>query len=419
MIDISKHPCFNDDARHTFGRVHLPVAPKCNVQCNFCNRRYDCMNESRPGVTSSVLTPGQAMAYLEKVIDFQPNIAVVGIAGPGDPFANADETMETLRRVRASYPEMILCVATNGLGLEPYVEELAALAVSHVTVTVNAVDPQIGAKIYAWVRDGKRPYRDVEGAECLLARQRAGIRAAKAAGLTVKINSILIPGVNDEHIPSVAQEMQSLGVDIFNCIGLYSVPGTAFEDIESPDRETVEAVRKQAGEYIPLMHHCTRCRADAVGLLGNDMPPELLQALQQCGNGPLEADESRTGIAVATLEGMIVNQHLGEAGSLRVYQPAEAGGYVYREARTTPPTGGGESRWKDLARSFSDCHTILCSGAGPSPIHALKSAGLRVLVMEGLVDEALDLLASGQTPRAPRHKHRCGSGCNGDGMGCG
>ena len=62
--------------------------------------------------------------------------------------------METLRLVREKYPEMLLCVATNGLNAEPYAEELAQLQVSHVTFTVNAVDPAIGAQIYAWVRDG-------------------------------------------------------------------------------------------------------------------------------------------------------------------------------------------------------------------------------------------------------------------------
>ena len=71
----------------------------------------------------------------------------MGIAGPGDPFANPDETLETLRRVRAKYPEILLCVATNGLNLPPYLDELAKLKVSHVSITVNAVDPQIGAKI--------------------------------------------------------------------------------------------------------------------------------------------------------------------------------------------------------------------------------------------------------------------------------
>ena len=62
-MEIHHHPCFNGDARGIFGRVHLPVAPACNVQCNFCDRKHDCPNESRPGVTSVVLSPGQALAF--------------------------------------------------------------------------------------------------------------------------------------------------------------------------------------------------------------------------------------------------------------------------------------------------------------------------------------------------------------------
>jgi len=91
-LDLSRHPCFNDAARHTFARIHLPVAPECNVQCNFCKRIYDCANESRPGVTSALLTPPQALSYLENVLQRDPRIAVVGIAGPGDPFATPERT---------------------------------------------------------------------------------------------------------------------------------------------------------------------------------------------------------------------------------------------------------------------------------------------------------------------------------------
>lgn len=152
-MNIDDHPCFNKKAHHHFGRVHLPVAPRCNIQCKFCNRLFDCVNESRPGVTSAVLSPAQAMVYLEEVLRQKPNIRVVGIAGPGDPFANAAQTLETCRQVRAQYPEMILCVATNGLNLSPYLDELARLKVSHVTVTVNAVDPKsvpVFTPGYAW-----------------------------------------------------------------------------------------------------------------------------------------------------------------------------------------------------------------------------------------------------------------------------
>ena len=61
VININLHPCFNAKVKGQFGRVHLPVAPKCNILCNYCNRKFDCVNESRPGVTSSVLSPAQAL----------------------------------------------------------------------------------------------------------------------------------------------------------------------------------------------------------------------------------------------------------------------------------------------------------------------------------------------------------------------
>jgi nitrogen fixation protein NifB len=43
-----EHPCFSENARHTTGRIHLPVAPKCNIQCNFCDRKYDCIMNQGP-----------------------------------------------------------------------------------------------------------------------------------------------------------------------------------------------------------------------------------------------------------------------------------------------------------------------------------------------------------------------------------
>ena len=192
-LDLTQHPCFNSDARHTTGRIHLPVAPQCNIQCNYCDRKFDCMNESRPGVTSAVLAPKQALAYLDKVLLRVPQLKVVGIAGPGDPFATPDETLETLRLVREKYPEMLLCVASNGLNTAPYAEDLARLQVSHVTITVNTIDPLIGAKFYSWVRDRKKIYRGEEGARVQLERQLASIHALKAAGVTLKINTILVP----------------------------------------------------------------------------------------------------------------------------------------------------------------------------------------------------------------------------------
>ena len=47
-MNLDDHPCFNKKSHRRFGRVHLPVAPRCNIQCKFCNRQFDCVNESRP-----------------------------------------------------------------------------------------------------------------------------------------------------------------------------------------------------------------------------------------------------------------------------------------------------------------------------------------------------------------------------------
>jgi nitrogen fixation protein NifB len=46
---IAKHPCYSEEAHHHYEPMHVAVAPACNIQCNYCNRKYDCTNESSPG----------------------------------------------------------------------------------------------------------------------------------------------------------------------------------------------------------------------------------------------------------------------------------------------------------------------------------------------------------------------------------
>ena len=81
---VKDHPCYSEEAHHYFARMHVAVAPACNIQCNYCNRKYDCANESRPGVTSEKLTPEQAARKVAAVAVKVPQLSVLGIAGPGD-----------------------------------------------------------------------------------------------------------------------------------------------------------------------------------------------------------------------------------------------------------------------------------------------------------------------------------------------
>lgn len=423
-IDFANHPCFNEKARHKFGRIHLPVAQKCNVQCNFCNRKSDCVAENRPGVTSAIITPMQALVYLNRMIRKMPNLSVVGIAGPGDPFANPDETIGTLKLVRELYPSLLLCVATNGLNLLPFVDELAELNVSHVTITLNAVDPSIGAKIYSWVRHNRRTFLREEGAELLLNNQLKAITRLKEKGVLVKINTIIIPGINDKHIPEVAKKVGELGADMLNCMPLYPVENTPFFTIEQPSLEKVKEVRKEAAQYITQMNHCTRCRADAAGLIGEDSILENAEALNACMDLYEESNsvinKKRPYVAVASMEGVLINQHLGEAPHVLVYKMQD-NHPVLVEVRKTPPAGGGLERWKKLSIQLEDCSVILVNGIGDNPKKVLEESGLKTLVVDGMIDDVVKLVIEGKDINhlIKRNKFVCGSECSGTSTGCG
>ncbi len=421
-IDFNRHPCFNAKVKGQYGRVHLPVAPKCNIQCNYCNRKYDCVNESRPGVTSTILTPEQALYYMGKVLEKEPRISVAGIAGPGDPFANAEETLETMRRIRTTYPDTILCLASNGLNLEPYVPELAEIGVSHVTVTVNAVDPEVTKNIYSWVRDGKILYRGLQGAELLLARQLSAIEKLKRYGITVKINTIVIPGINDHHILEVAETMQKLGADLLNCMAMFPNADTVFEDVPEPSKSTMTRLRNQAEAFLPQMRHCTRCRADAVGLLDDDKTDEMRGCLSACAKLPKHAEAKRPYVAVATLEGILVNQHLGEATRFQIWGEDGKGGYALVEERPAPPAGGGTQRWFNICRILGDCRAILVNDLGESPKTTLRDKGIKPVTMTGFIEKGLEAVYTGKGLTGLQGRmHKCSSkgACVGTGTGCG
>ncbi len=422
-IDPDRHPCFRPDAKGRFARVHLPVAPACNIQCNYCNRKHDCLNESRPGVTSRVLTPAQAVGYLAQAVEKDPRVAVAGIAGPGDALATPELTIETCRLVRRRMPEMLLCVASNGLNVAESADALAELDVSHVTLTINGVDPEITRSIYAWVRHRKRVYRGLDAAKCLLENQLAAIDALKRRDVIVKVNTIVIPGYNDAHVEVVAKTLAPLGVDLHNCMPICPVDETPFCAVAAPDCETIERLRARAGEHLPQMAHCTRCRADAAGMLGEDWTDWTAAELDRASRGADDAD--RPYVAVASREGLLVNEHLGEATEWIVFAPDEnsPGGFQAREVRPAPPPGGGLARWEALARTLHDCRAVLAAGAGNPPREVLSRHGIRTVLAEGLIDEYLPDVHAGKEVRSPV---RCDKGCakdtgecSGDGTGCG
>ena len=263
ISEMGGHPCFDEEAHERVGRVHLPVAPRCNIQCLFCERKV-CANltAQHPGWALQLLSPAEAVERVRQLVHARGGEEfVVGVAGPGEPLANA-ETFEALKWVHQEFPALTKCVSTNGLLLEERLPLLLEAGVTALTVTVNAPEARVGQAIYAWVRYQGTLYRGQEGAEVLIAHQMRGIRAALGAGLTLKVNTVLIPGVNDEHVVRLARRLRETGVGLMNLMPL--IPAGQMRDRAAPTCDELRQARADCEAALPQFRLCEHCRADVI-----------------------------------------------------------------------------------------------------------------------------------------------------------
>jgi nitrogen fixation protein NifB len=244
--------------------MHLPVCPACNLECGFCVRSTNG-GEDRPGVSSFVLPANEVLPYVRAARGLCPELSVVGVAGPGDALVG-DGMFRAFRAIGGAYPDLLRCLSTNGLLLDRRADELIALGIDTLTVTVNAIDPGILAQIVPALRYDGRRIEGEEGARILIRNQLAGIRRMHAAGVTIKVNTVLIPDINGAHIEDTARAVSEAGADMYNIIPL--IPQHLFSGHPEPTCAEIEDARQKASRYADVFRHCRHCRADAVGIPG-------------------------------------------------------------------------------------------------------------------------------------------------------
>ena len=448
---VQDHPCYSEQAHHHFARMHVAVAPACNIQCHYCNRKFDCAAESRPGVVSERLTPEQALRKVMAVAQAVPALSVVGIAGPGDALASAEATFRTCALVAQALPDVKLCLSTNGLALPDHVDAIVAAGVQHVTVTVNMIDPEVGERIYPWISLRGKRYRGREASRILSERQLEGIARLAEKGVLCKVNSVLIPGVNDGHLPEVNRTVRALGAFLHNVMPLLSAPeyGTHYGlcGQRGPTAAELEAVQEACGGA-RIMRHCRQCRADAVGLLGEDRGPEFALArlsVQPAADAAPDRAAHRTvvdrrreqsaeararalrgvagvgvgalriRVAVATRGEGQVNEHFGHAREFQVYEASGEGARLVGVRRVAQYCVGGdgeEDALEGVVRALSDCVAVLASRIGRCPQERLREAGIEPVQEHAFawIEEAVlahlgsyaDRVARGEVAHAPR-----------------
>lgn len=426
---IHNHPCYSEQAHHHFARMHVAVAPACNIQCNYCNRKYDCANESRPGVVSELLTPEQAIKKTLVVASEIPQMTVLGIAGPGDPLANPERTFKTFQALSETAPDIKLCVSTNGLALPEHVEELSKHNIDHVTITINCLDPEIGAKIYPWIFWKNRRIKGVKAAKILIEQQQKGLEMLTEKGILVKVNSVMIPGVNDKHLAEVSKVVKAKGAFLHNIMPLIAEAehGTYYGIMEQrgPTQAELKALQDACEGDMNMMRHCRQCRADAVGLLGEDRGSEFtldkIEAMEIDYSAAMEKRkvvhdniaaelerqqmEKEQGVqfvsldslrktakpkprlrsvlmAVATQGGGIINQHFGHAKEFLIYEVAQDNVKLVGHAKTdqycsgNTTCGEGETVLQKLINSLEGCEVVLSAKIGYEPWEQLEEAGI-------------------------------------------
>jgi MoaA/NifB/PqqE/SkfB family radical SAM enzyme len=365
-------------------------------------------------VTSEVLTPEQAVQKYLEVRERVKNLTVVGIAGPGDALANFEQTRKTLATIREADDKVTFCISTNGLLLPRYAQELLTLGVSHVTVTVNAVDDETGAKIYEYIEyDGVR-YKGCEAAALLRSNQLEGIKLLTEKGVVVKVNIVLLKGVNDGQIEQIAETVKACGAKITNIMQLIPVEGTPFENMALVSNKEITAVRKQCEDILPQMYHCKQCRADAVGTLQEDLSVQFRGSGKKAPHEeePEAVEEQKTfRFAIASKSGLIIDEHFGHSHEFYIYD-SDGSDVRYMGKRTVgqqycegviscgdrKPAAMG-----DILEAAGDCDAVLCMRIGTEPTRKLRESGKQVFMMfdriESGVREAVKQLSKNKNPQ--------------------
>ena len=426
---INNHPCYSEGAHQHYARIHVAVAPACNIQCNYCNRKYDCSNESRPGVTSGKLSPEEAVKKVLFVGGDIQQLSVVGIAGPGDALANPKATFKTFKMLQEKAPDLKLCLSTNGLRLPEFIDQIEKYNVDHVTVTINTVDEsgEIGSKIYPWINWGHKKIFGKEASKILLEQQLKGIKMLTDRGILVKANSVLIPGINDKDLPNVAKKLKEMNVFLHNIMPLLSSPefGTKFglDGVPSATDQEQMAAQEACGMDMKLMQHCRQCRADAVGLIGEDRGDEFSKEafatmtftqlediydidarakkhemienwrgaldkanerikIEQATKDELSSTGQTKLVAVTTAGEGMINMHFGSASEFLIYEAGDKAikFLMHRKIESSycsgPENCDGNNPIEEIKVTLGDCDLLLTEKIGDCPMSELEQINL-------------------------------------------
>ena len=176
--------------------LRISVTDRCNFRCRYC-------------MPMEVFGAGYAFMPREELLTFEEIVALTRLLVPmGIRKVRLTGGEPLLRRGLEDLVAMIaavegvedIAITTNGVLLAHHAEALALAGLSRVTVSLDAMDAGIFAKM--------------NGVGAKVERVLAGIGSAQAFGLPVKVNAVIQRGVNEGEILPLARWAKAAGVDL-------------------------------------------------------------------------------------------------------------------------------------------------------------------------------------------------------------
>ncbi len=186
--------------RDAYGRplesLRLLVTAECNYRCFFCHLEGDPLGAPvKPGFKPPLLTPEDYGIVAEAAW-------VIGVRGfkitGGEPLIRRD-IVDIVKSISSNAPGSDISMTTNGMLLESLASHLAVAGLRRVNVSIHSLR--------------RERYRFITGVDGL-DRAIRGVKAAVDAGLRVKVNALILRGVNEDEVFDLIEFSRSVNATL-------------------------------------------------------------------------------------------------------------------------------------------------------------------------------------------------------------
>lgn len=184
-------PMLIDNHGRTINYLRLAVTDRCNLRCNYCMPA-----EGIDFVAADRLLSMDELKYLGGILVGQ-GVDKIRITG-GEPFARKD-LMELMRHLSGLPGLKELSVTTNATMIGPHIDELKALGIKDINLSLDAIDRGTFERITR-----RKQFDTVHGNLIRLISE----------GFNVRINFIVLEGQNEQDIIPILEAMRHQKVSV-------------------------------------------------------------------------------------------------------------------------------------------------------------------------------------------------------------